>query len=250
MSEIATKLKNFGLNQNEIAVYLAALKSAECSVGRIQSATGLHRQLIYNASKSLVEKQLLSVEKRAGRRRFVAADPENFEQIALDRLSQAQQLVKDLRRLKAKNSFSGESKLYKGSTEIQRYYMESVSQQPLGSRVDILGTESKRYFEILPRNSPAFIQLEQRRIERKIRWRLLLSGLEHDEARLNMERVMIEYRVLKDRTSAPIDLMLWNDHVGILVYGKDPSVLDIPGVAHSRGFRKYFDLLWKQGKEI
>lgn len=250
MIKIEEKLTRFGLNKREIQVYLAVLKASECSIGAIEKSTNLHRQIIYNAAESLAEKNLLTVVKQGGRRRFIAADPESFEQLALKQLEDSRELSKELSKFKSDVGFSGDAKLYKGHKEIQRYYLDATSNQPLKSVVDIIGVESKRFFEIFPKDSMALNLLEQRRIERRVRWRILLSGSAEEESSLNRGRTLLDFRLINKNIVVPIDLMIWRDHVGILMYGEPPSVLDIPGDKAARGFRKYFSLLWENGKEI
>ena len=250
MSSLYDKLHRFGLNQNQAAVYLASLEVGDCSVGSIEQRTGLHRQLIYNAAESLSELGLMKVSRRGGRRRFVSAQPSAFEEIALERFQQAKLLSENLAQVRKSAGFSGEARVFTGAEDIQQYYLSSVCRQAVRSRVDIIGVESRRYFEIFPKDGEAYLKIEKERIARKVRWRLLLSGKAEEEVRLNQGRKYVECRLLKENIAAPMDIMVWRDHVGLLIYGPDPIVMDIPGDAPARGFRKYLSLLWSRGLDI
>jgi predicted transcriptional regulator len=250
MKKIHEHLAKFGLDKNEIIVYLAVLQASDCSIGTIEKSTKLHRQLIYNAANSLEAKNLLNIIKEGGRRRFIAADPGSFEQLAIKQLEQSRQLSKDLQNLKSGFGFSADARLHKGSVEIRKYYLESLSNQPMRSSVFILGVNSQRFFEIFPKDSIEFDLLEKRRAERRISWRLLLSGREAEESVLNKGRTLLKCRRISQPIMAPIDLVVWRDRVGILIYGDSPSILDIPGAKTAKGFSKYFSLLWDQGTDI
>ncbi|MBX7136502.1 MAG: hypothetical protein K1X83_00860 [Oligoflexia bacterium] len=250
MNSVLNRLSAAGLNQNEARVYLAVLQAGECSIGEVQRVTGLHRQLIYNAAETLAQKALLNSVREGGPRRFRASDPGCFVERAEAQVRQARNLSKELEQLRHTSGFTGEARIYTGATEIQRYYLEAIARQPLRSRVDILGVDSGRYFEIFPIESSAFRNFELRRLERKVKWRLLLSGNVAEELALNQTRPLLECRLLTQKVAAPIDIMAWSDHVGLLIYGAAPCVLDIPGSAAARGFKKYLSILWNQGETV
>lgn len=250
MQQLIQQIRKFGLSENEVRVYIAALQAGDCSVGTIEASTKLHRQLIYNAAGSLSALGLLDVKRVGGRRRFVAAAPRVFEELALRQLQESRLVAKQLESYRQQAGFSGESRLFVGAKEIQRYYQDSIVRQPLRSRVDILGAESKRFFEIFdPLDSP-FLKFEALRLERRVRWRLLLSGALEQEVELNRGRELVECRLLEEKIAAPLDIVVWRDHVGLITFGQTPTVLDVPGDPTSRGFRKYHSLLWARAVDV
>ena len=250
MKILHPQLSDFGLNANQIAIYLAALEAGDCSVGTLEQRSGLHRQLIYNAAHALQDLGLMSVEKKGGRRRFVAAPASAFEHLAFQRYQQAKALSENLELAQKQAGFSGETRTFSGRDEIQSYYLGSVARQAIGSRVDVLGVESERFFALFPPESEKYQLFEGERIKRKIRWRLILFGGAENEVRLNKGRKYLSCRLLKDKIVAPMDVMVWKDHVGFLIYAKEPLVIDIPGAEPASGFRTYLSLLWSRGIDL
>ncbi len=250
MQQLIQQIRKFGLTENEVRVYIATLESGDCSVGTIEAKTKLHRQLIYNAANNLKSLGLLEIQRIGGRRRFLAAAPKVFEELALQRLQESRLVAKQLESHREQAGFSGESRLFVGPKEIQRYYQDSIARQPLRSRVDILGAESKRFFEIFnPRESP-FTRFEQLRLERRVRWRLLLAGAPEQEVALNRGRELVECRLLEEKIAAPLDIVVWRDHVGLITFGPTPTALDVPGDPTARGFRKYLAVLWERALDV
>ena len=74
-------LENLGLSKNESSVYVALLKIGLTSAKAILEETGLHRQLVYDALDSLIEKGLVSYIVQSNRKYFKAADPEQFKDV-------------------------------------------------------------------------------------------------------------------------------------------------------------------------
>lgn len=247
---IEQELAQLGLKENQIKVYIATLELGEPAVGDIEKQTGLHKQLIYNAASSLQEKGLISIHEIRGRKRFSVSNPAALEEHARARLKKAQELVPHLFDRANKKRAADKVRTYRDVKGVQQYYLESIRRQPEKSGVFILGVNSERYFEIFVKDGVAYELFENSRIERKIKFNLLLFGAEKKEIELNKERPNIDLRLLQEAVQGPMDIMIWHDHVGMLFYGDEPYVLDIVGQQTAEGFREYFQVLWRQGKSV
>lgn len=250
MKKLQEHLLAFGLNANESKVYMSVFRLGDCSIGALEKETALHRQLIYNAANSLSLRGLLSIKRLGGRRRFTAAPPSTFSEIYEKGRQNVAALVRELDVEKKTSKFSGEAKLYRGNNEVHQYYLNSIAYQPIRSRVDILGIESSRFFKIFSDDQQMYKRMEELRISRKITWNILLSSSKEKELDLNQSRPLLNCRLMRNQIAAPFDIVVWRDHVGLLIYGDNVTVLDIPGDPVARGFRKYSSVLWDQGTEV
>lgn len=248
--DILGDLGRFGLSANDAKVYLAVFESGECAVGTIQRKTKLHRQLIYIASDSLVSKGLMTVKKQGGRRRFTASSPIVFNEIQEERSLATQDLVKSLTTFRKGAGFLGEARVLKGKREIASHYLDSVQNQPMKVPVDIIGINSDRFFAVFKEEEALFRRMEETRLARKIRWNVLLFSNHQKEIALNTQRGLVTCKVIAESLFAPMDIVLWKDHVSFLIYDQVPLVIDIPGNLISSGFKKYFSILWKRGEQI
>jgi sugar-specific transcriptional regulator TrmB len=243
------ELTYLGLKVNEIRVYLAVLELGEPTVGFIERQTGLHKQLIYNAASSLQEKGLISIHEIRGRKRFSVSNPAALEEHARARLEKAQELVPQLFDRANKKRAADKVRTYREVRGVQQYYLESIRRQPEKSEVFILGVNSERYFEVFAKDSIAYQRFENTRIDRAIKFNLLLFGAENIEIELNKHRPALDLRLLEGAIQGPMDIMIWHDHVGMLFYGDEPYVLDIVGQQIVLGYKEYFSILWKQAKK-
>lgn len=243
-------LAQLGLKDNEINVYLATLKLGESTVGEIEKHTNLHKQLIYNAAESLQTMGLLSIYEVRGRKRFAVQDPTAIEERARLKLQQAQTVTPQLLELANTKRSVDDIRIWHGQRGVQQYYLDTIRHQPKEIEVSILGVDSKRFFEIFPQDDIPYQRLEQLRLEKKMRWRVLLFGERQEEVLLNKKRLLVEMRLIKEAVQSPIDMMVWGDRVGLLFYGTEPYVMDIAGIETVNGFREYFEVLWRQGEKI
>ncbi|MFC1662574.1 TrmB family transcriptional regulator [Patescibacteria group bacterium] len=93
MSVIAI-LKQIGLSDKEIQIYLALLKRGPSSVRQLSQDAKINRGTTYDVLKSLKEKSLISYYHQDTKQLFVAEDPVKIEQVVNDQ-------AKDLERTKA-----------------------------------------------------------------------------------------------------------------------------------------------------
>ncbi|HLD26002.1 MAG TPA: helix-turn-helix domain-containing protein [Candidatus Andersenbacteria bacterium] len=247
---LETELAALGLKKNEILVYLAVLRLGEATVGQVEKETGLHKQLIYNAAQSLQGGSLLSAYEVRGRKRFRVVDPGALEDKARARLEKAQALVPQLLELASTKKPADKVRIYRGKRGVQQYYLETMRRLPAGYTAHILGVNSDRFFEIFNQNDAPYQRMEELRIEKKISWRLLLFGAKQAEVVLNKDRLLIELRLMAEAVQSPIDIMIWQESVGLLFYGDEPYVLDLTGSETVKGFTEYFNILWKQGEKV
>lgn len=246
---IRDQLVGLGFGANEADVYLASLELGEPQVGAIEKRTGLHKQLIYNAAASLERKGLMSVHEIRGRKRFSVENPGAIEEYAQERLRKAQGVVAQLFEHANQDRAADRVRTYQGAKGVQQYYIDAIRRQPEKSRVRVLGVDSERYFGIFPKEGPAYRRFEALRTERAVRLDLLLFSDAEKEAMLNARRPAVGIRVLDDALQAPMDVMVWHDHVGMLFYGDDPYVLDVIGQDTVRGFGEYLEALWKRARK-
>ena len=226
---LTEKLIGLGLKENEVSVYLATLELGESRVGEIEKKTGLHKQLIYNAAENLQSSGLLSVYEVNGRKRFAIQDPGAIEERAQLKLQEAQAVIPELIELAGSRRASGKLRVWRGQNGVQQYYLETLRKQPSNSTVKILGVTSDRFFKIFPRGSFAYDRMEDLRQQKKISWQVILFSAEAEENVHNEGRRLLEIRVMKQVIHSPIDVMIWNDRIGILIYDDEPYALDIAG---------------------
>lgn len=242
------QLLQLGLKENEVSVYIAALELGEPGVGDIEKKTGLHKQLIYIAATSLETRGLLSIQEIRGRKRFSITDPTAIEELAREQLLRAQVTVPLLYERANRKRSADKLRIYRGIKGVQQYYIDSMRRQPSESQLYILGVNSERYFEIFRQDGVPYQRFETIRKDQNVKLNLLLFGTKEKEVQLNQYRPNVELRLLAYAVQGPMDIIIWQNHVGMLFYSDEPYVLDMMGQDTSQGFQEYFSVLWNQAQ--
>ena len=97
--EIIPELKNIGLDENEIKVYIACLKTGRSKVNEISKKSGLNRTTTYGVLKSLKEKGFISSILKDNIKHFQAADPEHLVDILEERKSKIEDVLPQLKKM-------------------------------------------------------------------------------------------------------------------------------------------------------
>lgn len=240
------QLEQLGLSKNEAVVYVAVLELGESAVGAIVEQTGLHKQLIYNATTQLQNRGLMSVSIVKQSRRFQVADPALIEQQFRTKLAQARSVVTGLYRIANDKKPVEQPHMYLGQKSIQQYFVETIRTYPKNSTFSVLGVTSKKYYELFQPGEFAFQTYEQIRIERRIQMNLVLFGAKQTEVAMNRRRKFFELRLLDWKNRPPMDVTIMTGRVALMFYGAEPYVIDIKGHKTVNEFQQYFTELWQR----
>lgn len=247
------RLEALGLNPNEARVYLAGLKLGETTIGDLQRQSNLHKQLVYNATEKLQNEGLLIISKVRGRRHFTAADPSILEQRVEERLGAVRGLLPALYEVASTKKQKDLVHTYHGLAAVQQYYQQSMRVQPEKTPVSVSGIGGQKFFELWQPENPYLRLFEDTRLNRNIRLQMIFF-VANDEESKNIpgvrDRKNLAARAVVGSTQVPIDIVVWHSHVGLLLYGKEPHLIDIAGEQAVAAFQTYFDLLWKDAKVL
>lgn len=246
---LETELRDIGLKENEVRVFLAVLELGETTIGEVEKRLSLHRQIIYNATDSLHVEGLLRIREIRGKKHFSVPNPKVIEERAKERLEKVKSIVPKL--LDRANSMQSkdEVSIYRGERAVRNYYVESIELEPTKSEILILGVNSERYFSLFPVEDKAYIKFETLRIKKKIAIKLILFGEREKEIGLNRNRAYFKLRLLEDLVEAPNDIVVWKDKVSMLFYGSEPYIIELIGAQTVLGFKQYIEVLWSRGIE-
>lgn len=143
-------LKGIGLNEREIQLYLAALKTGEAGMSELARLAGLKRTSAYLIFENLEAKGFLgSFDTRRGKR-FVARDPANLLEKARKEMQAIQDILPELKAFSAQNQDAPRITYYEGSDDYERI-VEECLQSPnttirhIGCLSGLLETLGKEY---------------------------------------------------------------------------------------------------------
>ena len=237
-----TLLKDIGLTDTEIKIYLALLSLGATPAGRIVEQTGVYRKNLYDALNKLVEKGLVSYVIEHKKKFFQAKNPENLEKYLDEKKArieeqkqEIQTTISEMKALFGQAPAEIESEIYRGTEGIKTILKECLNCKEvlfIGATGDV---ESR-----LPYFWPHY---NKKREKLKCKWRLLLV-YESRNRPITKSRYY-EYKILPKILSGLNVIYIYGDSVANVLWLEKPVAFVIKHKSLSQNYKKYFEYLWK-----
>ncbi len=230
--DIENTLKDFGLTEHEIKVYLALLKNGASLAGTISRKTGIHRRNVYDITERLIKKGIIGYIVKNNRRLFEAVNPEKFVDILKEKESELMEGLPLLRDMYSGTKERQETNFYKGTEGLKTVFQDQLEDN---KEVLIIGA-SHSAFEVLPFY---FKWYDKDRVKKKVRARIIASG------NLGKSIPLSEIRYLPQKYANPLAINIYKDKVAIILWKKSPMAIVIKEKEVADSYRKYFELMWR-----
>lgn len=238
-----SKLKEIGLTDSEITVYLSLLKLGSVTTGILTKETKLHKSRVYECLNRLIEKGLVSFVVKDFAKYFSATNPERL----LDYLEEKKKLIdaekeeikKIIPELLNKTKFSeedAEALFFKGREGLKTIHSDILKH---GKEILYIGAKGKVITEI----KYFFENYEKERVKRGISQKFLCSKEFKEE--LLKGRPLTEYKYLPEKLDSKTVVYIYADKVVNVIWSENPVAIMIRSRDIAESYRNYFQLLWK-----
>jgi sugar-specific transcriptional regulator TrmB len=119
-NKIKETLKSLGMTNNEVEIYLALLNKIESSANDIVSASGLHRQVCYDALDRLLEKGFASYILKKNKTYFKPLDPKKIINHLDERIELVDSVLPQLNAIAKSEKTKTEVEVIKGSSVLKK----------------------------------------------------------------------------------------------------------------------------------
>lgn len=116
-------LSTFGLDENQSKTYLAMLALGPASILEISKESSVNRSMLYEIMGSLVALGLAYKSVRRRKVRFIAREPEAFQNLLAQKLEKFEKLLPELKTLAAEGSAKPSLTLHEGIVGIKQVYL-------------------------------------------------------------------------------------------------------------------------------
>lgn len=229
-------LKEIGLTEIEIKIYLMLLKEGSSLASDIAKKTGTHRRTIYDAIERLIEKGLVSYIKTNNRRYFEAVDPARLSEILKEKEENLKNLIPELENLRLIAKEKKETLFFRGKQALRSVFDDQIK---VGKEILIFG-DAVNVNEILKYYFPKF---DKERVEKNIRVRIIFD----ESTRKNKELRKIplsKIKFIKKGYSSGMSVYVYGDNTAIVSWSDNPTAILIKEKTISDGFRGYFEYVW------
>lgn len=236
---------SLGLTKNEAKVYISLLELGNAQVGQITEKSGIHRRNVYDSISRLMEKGLLSSVIVNNKKIFSPVNPKRFLELIDEKSyelsglkSKFNEIMPKLE-LMAKLKEKHDVRFFKGAEGLK-----SVFEDILRTNEDYIGYGPKNELgEILKHY---YRHVIERRVKAKLHTRFICGEESRDSKKPNPYS---QIRYIPQEYSSKAALRIYGDKVAILLLSKqEPIAIVIKNKAIADGYRKYFEVMWKNAK--
>lgn len=244
-------LKEAGLTDGEIKVYLALLELGNATTGPIVDKSGVARSIVYQILERLIEKGLVSYIIKAKTKYYQAANPNKLLEYAQERKSKIDENIKEIEKIlpdlisKKKLKDTSSAKIYFGMKGIRTAH-EGTYRLKRGEEFCYLG---------IPAYQPDVQHIywkkdHLRRIKAGITSRALFNRDTNPKILKNRNSFKgCDARYMPKGIKTPACFITYKDTVVILLQAPQQIAVEIINQDIKDSFQSYFETFWKLAKK-
>jgi len=246
--EINLKLKEAGLAENEIKVYLALLKLGSVTAGEISKTSEVNRTNVYDSLERLIEKGLIGFVIKSNRKHFEAKTPEfliNYFETKEKELKDKKEIIRsilpEIKIIRKLNEEKQEAVIYKGMKGLK-----SIAEDVIKTKKDIFVFGAEGNFGKLFGD-----YFEQWHLKRKLN-KIPLKIIFNEKIRKKKENwkfFLSEIRFNSFLEDTPATTWIYGTKVVIIIWSEHPIATLIESDNVAKSYRQFFNILWNNSKK-
>ena len=243
--EIKETLKETGLMDEEITVYLTMLKLGSSLASKIAEETRINRSHVYQLLERLISKGFVSYVIKENRKYFNAVNPEKIINILKEKEQKLQTILPTLLGLATFQKEKPIVEIFESKEGIKTILNDILKVK----KTWLAFGSSGKGPEVLPYYSEHW---EKEREKRKIHLRGILdnskSGLLRGKTLSKLKYTQIRYS--SEKYSNPSSTWIYGDRLVFVVWSKDhPLAIRIISKEITENFTSHFEVLWENARK-
>ncbi|MFC1691810.1 TrmB family transcriptional regulator [Nanoarchaeota archaeon] len=234
-------LREQGLTDSEIKVYLALLQTTSTTVGSIVKATGLYKPNVYDALDKLMVKGLASYNVIANRKYFRASPPERFLTMIAEKRRAVEEIMPQLKELSKFSERQQGATTFMGSRGIITALENMLTEISNNGHYDVFASG---LFKPVLRHYYKRYQLRKKELN-------ITTSCLYDKAMEEKKDILdisfLDAKFYPMEFAAPTDTFIFNDKVLLVVWqGRPTFAVLIQSKDLADSYRAYFKRLWAE----
>jgi|SRR3989344_5276802 len=232
-------LKEYGLSDNEVKIYLTILKIGESTVQKIAKNSEIVRTTTYNILESLQHKGLISFVVKEKIKHFQAADPRVIPEILEEKRKRIKEILPELLAITETIKDKPKVMVYEGTRGIKTILEDVLHSKQILHYGDINSLQMNLKY--------IFPQFIAKRISRKIPIKIVCKREDaHKELIKNAKKEKREFVFVQKKFVFKSSVFIFNDKVAILCLQEEPFYgIIIQNEDFYETQKSIFELLWK-----
>lgn len=235
------QLKELGLTDNEVKIYLILLEQGMMNPSEISQKLGLHRGYIYDALERMLEKEVTNSILQSNKKYFQATSPDNLIELLKLRLESFQKIVPELNKLIGFKQEETKVELHKGNRVYRTLIKDILSQLKNEEEVLLIGIDED---VLIKEVEPIYLKQYLNTIKTKnVQERIILK-----KGSKKMEYSNLKYKELDEQYIGKTAQIIYHNKVALFILGTPYYLIMINNKEIADTFRKQFNLLWSIAK--
>jgi sugar-specific transcriptional regulator TrmB len=231
------QLKELGLTDNEIRIYLLLLKKGMLNPSQISEKLGLHRGYIYDALQRMQEKEFVSSVLQNNKKFFQATSPQNLVELLKFKLEGLQKIVPELNGLVEPTKEKTKVELHKGRRVYRTLIKDIIATVGKNETVLLVGVnEQKLLEEVEPIYLKQYFSIIK---EKNIKERVILK---EGNKKFNIKNVA--HKFLAKEYIGNTEQIIYGEKVAIFIPGDPHHLIIMNNKEVADTYKKQFELLW------
>lgn len=244
-------LKEIGLTDAEIKVYLALLSFGDSTRSALVHKTSISGSKIYDVLDRLAKKGLVSIYIKDKVKHFKSVHPDQILSYIEDKKNNLKKLEKEAKLILpslfqefSSHNDSNEVELLSGLKGLEVLFRDQIRLLKKGETCYVIGgTKGSDETSLVAFFKKIHFMREKKGIVTKMLYNLNQKSIV-GSAYSTKEYSRTSTRFITH--SSPVAINIYKDHVVIIIFGKSTNAIHVQSQEVSNSFMEYFELLWKQ----
>jgi sugar-specific transcriptional regulator TrmB len=230
------ELKELGLTNNEIKVYLILLENGILNPTHIAQKTGLHRSYIYDTLERLLDRGIINTVLVNNKKHYQPVDPKALRQSFELKLMKIDEILPKLSGLFDSTKEETKVELHKGKRVYRTLIKDLTANLKKNDVVHLLGVDET----ILNTVEPIYLKqyftiIKQKNVKEKI-------IVKKNAKRVN--EANLEYKELDKKYFDETTIVIYQNKTYIFIWGNPYHLIVIENKKVANTYLKQFQLLW------
>jgi len=204
----------------------------------------LHRNIVYETLDKLTAKQMVMKMVKKNIAIFAPTDPTRILELQKEKLAVAESVVP---KLKTIANVKQEIVIHEGLEGFRNFNLDLVRKVKPDTVLHVLGAVGDKWYELMGEKYAAY---ERLRLKKHFWFKMVEYNRESKIDKAKKADQYYAVRVIPAKLETPANVLVWDDSIALQIFEEPISVIEIKNPSVAKAYLNYFNLLWKQGKDI
>ncbi|HLC20472.1 MAG TPA: helix-turn-helix domain-containing protein [Candidatus Nanoarchaeia archaeon] len=234
------ELKEIGLTDNEIKLYLILLEHGILNPTKCAEKTGLHRSYVYDTVERLLDKGIVNTVLVDGKKHYQAVDPKALRELFELKLKHIDEVLPKLSALFHATKEETRIELHRGKRVYRTLIKDLVAQLKKNDTVYAIGVDENVLDTVEPIYLKQYFTIIK---EKNVHEKVIIANKGKKLSYPNISYKEIDKKYLGDTTT-----VIFQSKVYIFIWGNPHYLITIDSDKVAQTYLKQFNLLWNIAK--